>query len=104
MYSVNGICCAAKIENQSEIVGVKVLNNMTLLLTFKGGEKRLFDANELIGPAFDPLKRPDVFRTATVESGIVIWLDGEIDCAPEFMYRHSYHFDEIKDEVLDQVR
>lgn len=35
MYSINGICCAVKIENQSEIVGVKVLNNMTLLLTFK---------------------------------------------------------------------
>jgi len=91
MYIMNGICYAEENGNQSEIIEVKVLDDMILLLTFKDGEKRLFDANELIGPVFESLKKTEVFKTATVEGGIVIWFNGQIDCAPEFMYKHSYH-------------
>lgn len=29
-----------------------------------------------------------------VESGVVTWLNGEIDSAPEYMYNHSFHYDE----------
>jgi hypothetical protein len=33
-----------------------------------------------------------VFKTAAVDHGVVTWLDGEIDCAPEFLYEHSYEY------------
>lgn len=95
MYIINGICYAGKADNTSEITDVKVIDDMMLLLTFSGGEKRLFDANILSGPVFKALKDPSVFRTAKIESGVVTWLNGDIDCAPEYMYNHSFHYDEI---------
>lgn len=95
MYIINGICYAGISGNESKITAVKALDNMMLLLTFEGGEKRLFDATELTGSAFEPLKDPEVFKTATIEYGAVTWLNGEIDCAPEFMYNHSYRYDEM---------
>lgn len=95
MYIMNGVCYAGKSGSDSKITAVKALDGMMLLLTFEGGEKRLFDAHELTGPAFDPLKDPAIFKTAAIQYGAVVWLDGEIDCAPEFMYKHSYHYDEM---------
>ena len=54
MYIMNGVCYAGESGNDSKITAVKALDGMMLLLTFEGGEKRLFDAHELTGPAFDP--------------------------------------------------
>lgn len=88
MYILNGVCYADKTE-EKEIQYVKVLDGMMLLLTFEDGEKRLFDAHKLNGPAFECLKNPEVFKTANIEFGAVTWLNGEVDCAPEFMYNHS---------------
>jgi hypothetical protein len=52
----------------------------------------LFDATVLNGVAFEPLKDEAVFKAAVVDHGVVTWMDGEIDCAPEFMYKHSYEY------------
>lgn len=50
---------------------------------------REFTPDFLNGPAFECLKNPEVFKTANIEFGAVTWLNGEVDCAPEFMYNHS---------------
>lgn len=42
---------------------------------------------------FEPLKDNEVFRRPTIDHGVVTWLDGQIDCAPEFMYENSYAYD-----------
>ncbi|WP_080664523.1 DUF2442 domain-containing protein [Enterocloster clostridioformis] len=65
---------------------------MMMIITFSTGEQRLFDASILDGPVFEPLKNTDVFKCAEVEHGVVTWQDGEIDCAPEFMYENSYEY------------
>lgn len=75
-----------------KITGVKVLQDMMMLLAFSNGETRLFDATVLDGVAFEPLKDEKVFVAATVEHGVVSWQNGEIDCAPEYMYEHSYEY------------
>ena len=49
----------------------------------------MFDAAVLEGKAFEPLRNPDVFNSATVEFGMVVWNNGEIDCDPEYMHEHS---------------
>lgn len=72
-----------------EIMGFKLLDKNTMLLTFQNGEQRTFDATVLTGPAFEPLKDPDVFKTAAIDHGVITWMEGEIDCAPEYMYNHS---------------
>ena len=67
-----------------------------MILTFASGEKRLYDATPLLDyPAFQPLKDDSVFKNAKVEHGVVVWLDGEIDIAPETMYHDSYAYDEM---------
>ncbi len=49
----------------------------------------MFDANELKGEVFEPLKDSTVFEDAILDHGVVTWKDGEIDCAPEYMYDNS---------------
>lgn len=58
------------------------------------GEKRLFDATVLHGPAFSPLSNPAIFKNCSVIDGVVAWMNEEIDCAPEYMYEHSYAYND----------
>ena len=95
MYIVNGICYANNPTNVIAIEKVKPLEDMMMLLYFKSGEVRLFDATILKGSAFEPLKNEAVFNTATVDDGVVTQLDGDIDCAPEYMYENSYAYDTV---------
>jgi len=93
MYIINGIAHA---NNETEIIEVqnaKPLDDLMMLLTFTTGEKRLYDATILLQyPAFAPLSDQAIFATAKVEDGIVIWCDGDIDIAPETMYRDSFSY------------
>ena len=75
-----------------KISEVKVLPDRILLITFNNGETRLFDMEELSGPVFEPLKDPDVYLHPNIEYGILTWKNGEIDCAPEYLYNHSYEY------------
>ena len=78
------------------LLSVKPLDDKMMILTFASGEKRLYDATPLLDyPAFQPLKDDSVFKNAKVEHGVVVWLDGEIDIAPETMYHDSYAYDEM---------
>ena len=65
---------------------------VALVQSFSNGETRLFDATVLNGVAFEPLKDEKVFADAVLEHGVVTWQNGDIDCAPEYMYEHSYEY------------
>ena len=82
-----------------KVLDVKILDGRELLLTFKGGEKRVFDAHELNGPVFECLSDPEVFKIAGIEDGVVVWLNGEIDCAPEYMYEHSCPYEDADNDI-----
>ena len=93
MYIVNGIAYAHNEANEIEIQNIKPLPDMMMVLTFSSGEKRLFDGTKLLQyPAFKPLSDETIFMSATVEQGVVTWCNGEIDIAPEIMYRDSYEY------------
>jgi len=63
---------------------------MILILTFNANEKRIFNAFLLLEfSAFKPLEQDEVFKSAKVDHGVVVWLDGDIDIAPEVLYRDS---------------
>ena len=69
------------------VSAVEACPDYQLLLTFRNGEQRLFDATELIGlPAYKKIK--EVFFSARVEFGTVIW-PGDIDISPETLYLRS---------------
>lgn len=86
--------CASKPREEIRVQAVKALPYPMLLLTFATGEKRLFDATSLEGSAFAPLADETVFQTAAVFHGAVTWLDGVIDCAPEYLYENSFAYEE----------
>lgn len=66
------------------------------LVTFSNGEKRLFDTTLLTGSAFEPLKDEEVLKNMSVFHGVITWMDGEIDIAPETVYQESYPYDSLK--------
>ena len=92
MYIYNGYVCGGKPSETLKITRVKPLDDMIMLLDFSSGETRVFDATVLDGPVFRPLSNPEVFSNPVIDHGVVTWQDGEIDCAPEFMYEHSYEY------------
>lgn len=94
MYLLNGIVYAGEPIEDIKIKEAKPLAYGMLLLTFSSGEKRLFDTTRLQGAAFAPLSDEKIFHDIQVSHGFVSWMNGEIDCAPEYMYENSYAYDE----------
>ena len=69
---------------------MKVLDDMKLVVRFKGGEERLFDASCLLEyPVFRPLRDAEVFRNVKVEFGTLSWNNGDIDIDPDTIYEKS---------------
>ncbi len=97
MYIANGIAYANTKMQEASVQAVKPLDDMMMIVTFSSGEKRLYDATQLLAfPAFQPLKDESVFKNVKVEYGVVTWNDGTIDIAPETMYENSYEYPDMQ--------
>ena len=94
MYYHNGFVIGGEPKETIKVTRVKTLPDRMMLITFNNGETRLFDATQLNGPVFKALENEDVFMSPVLDHGVVTWLEGEIDCAPEYMYRNSYEYEE----------
>jgi hypothetical protein len=92
MFEVNGIIYAKSSEDMIKIIDAKITGHRMMLLTFSSGEKRVFDAQILNGEVFKPLDDNNIFSDFKISHGVVTWMNGEIDCAPEYMYKHSYEY------------
>lgn len=95
MYEINGIVYANEFSKSLKITDTRVTDRLMMLLTFSTGEKRVFDATVLNGPAFRPLANDTVFKNFKIVHGALTWMDEETDCAPEYMYEHSYTYEEM---------
>lgn len=68
---------------------VKAQSDYTLILTFSGGEKRIYNARPLLEkPIYAELKNIAFFLSAKVDGDTVIWNE-DVDIAPEHLYEHS---------------
>ena len=66
---------------------VEICTNYQLLLTFRNGEKRRYNAQPLLDlPAYRNL--PRVFSAAQVAYGTVVW-PGDLDVSPDALYLNS---------------
>lgn len=64
-------------------------DNYELLITFNNGEKRIFDAHQLLDmKVFSPLKNIAFFKSVKVEFGTVVWPQ-DIDYCPDTLYVQS---------------
>lgn len=79
-----------------KVTAVKPKGDGKLLVTFSTGEKRLFDTTKLQGTAFAPLADEKIVNAPTLFHGVITWMNGEIDIAPEAVYRDSYAYEEDK--------
>lgn len=95
MFEVNGIVYANEYKDSLKITDAKVTDRLMMLITFSTGEKRVFDATVLTGSAFKPLEDESVFESFKIIHGVLTWMNEEIDCAPEYIYEHSYAYEEM---------
>ena len=73
------------------ITGVQYDSRYALLLTFEDGTTRRADLeSHLEGEVFEPLRNPQLFRTAHLNEDIdtVVW-DNGADMSPDFLYEIS---------------
>lgn len=94
MYIIDDICYAGQLEEGIKVKDAKLLRGKMFLVTFSTGEKRLFDASELLGAAFEPLADEKALADFAIFRGVMTWLDGEVDIAPETMYLESFPYSE----------
>ena len=95
MYIIDGIAYAKEEQVFIEVVDVKVLDDMILILKFNTGEQRVFDATILDGEVFKPLRDKEIFNNVQIDCGVDTCMDGDIDCAPEYMYENSYEYSRV---------
>jgi hypothetical protein len=95
MYILNDICYAGEMQEGIKVTEVKPLRGGMLLVTFSTGEKRLFDTTLLQGSAFAPLADEQIFSKPVLFHGVITWNNGEIDIAPETVYRDSYAYESM---------
>ena len=89
MYIKDGIAYADDPTPILKIIEAEILDGWNMLLQFNNGEKRIFDGKLLAGPVYLPLKDYETFCKFKIDNGAITWLDGDIDCAPEYMYEHG---------------
>ena len=92
MYIKDGICYAGELKEGIKVTDAKPLRGGMMLVTFSTGEQRLFDTTLLQGTAFEPLKDEKIFSNPVIFHGVVTWDNGEIDIAPETVYKESYAY------------
>ncbi len=91
MYIQDGICYAGENGKYIElpiVVEVKALSNHKLYLRFKNGKEGIYDFTPLLQrPCYTPLQDENVFANVYLEYGIPTWNNGEIDIAPETLFK-----------------
>ncbi len=96
MYVINGIAYAGQPVAGMKVESAKVVDSLSMLVTFSTGETRLFDASRIAEKAaFAPLADYDTFNNFEIDHGVVTWLEGEIDIAPETMYKMSFPYERV---------
>lgn len=93
MEIVNGICYASHPEQEIKVTAVQAKEHGILLVTFSTGEKRLFDTTRLKGPVFQKLKDESIVSHPVISHGVITWMNGEIDIAPETVYQDSIPYE-----------
>lgn len=94
MYINNGIAYAGERKPEVRVSGIRPMENHLLWIRFNTGEAKVFDFKPLLdSPAFTPLKDESVFKGVYIDYGIAVWMDGDIDIAPAYLYENSIAYE-----------
>jgi hypothetical protein len=87
MYELNGIIYADNPTPLLRVLSVRPLPGYKLQVRFSTGEEKEIDITPLLNePVFTALKNISVFNTVYIDYGTVVWNNGTIDIAPEYLY------------------
>ena len=88
MYVVDGIAYAGEPEPVIKVNGIRAMDDYKLWVRFNTGEAKIFDFKPMLDmPAFAALKNTELFNRVYIDYGVPVWNDGDIDIAPERIYR-----------------
>ena len=77
------------------VTSARPLDGFRVEVCFDDGRAGIADLTEaIVGPMFEPLKDPDVFRTLRVDAELrtIVWPNGA-DLAPEYLYYRAFKDD-----------
>lgn len=95
MFIKDGIAYAGDIQPAVKVSGIRPMEGFLLWIRFSTGEAKVFDFKPLLdSPAFAPLKDEAVFRDVYIDYGVAVWMDGDVDISPEYLYNHSIAYEE----------
>lgn len=99
MYILDGIAYAGEQKPEITVCGVRPLKNFMLWVRFNTGEQKVYDCKPLLEKsAFLPLKNIDVFNGVYIDYGVTVWQNGDIDIAPEELYKNGVAVDNAEIE------
>ena len=94
MFVKDGVAYASTFQNEIKVTNVKIVGELSLLITFSSGEEKIFDMLYLIQyPVYQKLKDIEYFNTVRIENRILVWGEGELDIAPSEVYNNSYEYE-----------
>ncbi|MCC8168741.1 MAG: DUF2442 domain-containing protein [Clostridiales bacterium] len=90
MYIKDGIAYAGEVSQTISVSGVRPMDGYKLWVRFRNGEAKVFDFTPLLGTqAFKPLQDVETFKSVYIDYGVPVWSDGDIDIAPEYLYKNG---------------
>ena len=89
MYIENGIAYAEEKPKLLKVTEIKALENYKLQILFNDGVEKVFDFSRLLDKGvYTRLKDKKLFNAVSIEYGVPVWDNGEIDIAPETLYEN----------------
>jgi hypothetical protein len=87
MHEQNGIVYADDPTPLLTVKYVRPLDDYKLFVRFSTGEEKEIDISSLLDePVFGFLRDLSLFKNVYIDYGTVVWENGTIDIAPEYLY------------------
>ena len=86
----DGICRPDAESTILHVIDCRPLDSHRMQIDFNDGTTKDVDISPLFGlPVFKTLENASVFRDFKIDHGVLTWLDGDIDIAPEWLYEQG---------------